>query len=103
MVPLPLGAGVDWDQATRLEARDFCRWLQDAESRTGRTGAARTARPRLARHGYGAERGDRQADRAVAGYAAATVAHCESVLRGFYDFHLEVGSGPMVNPFPLAR
>jgi integrase len=37
------------------------------------------------------------------GYAAATVAHCESVLRAFYDFHLEGGTGPMVNPFPLAR
>jgi len=31
------------------------------------------------------------------------VAHCETVLRGFYDFHLEVGSGPIVNPFPLSR
>ena len=31
------------------------------------------------------------------------MAHCESVLRGFYDFHLEAGTGPMVNPFPLAR
>ena len=29
--------------------------------------------------------------------------HCESVLRGFYEFHLQAGSGPMVNPFPLAR
>ena len=37
------------------------------------------------------------------GYDAATVAHCESVLRGFYDFHLEAGTGPMVNPFPLSR
>ena len=37
------------------------------------------------------------------GYAAATVVHCESVLRGFYAFHLEAGTGPMVNPFPLAR
>jgi hypothetical protein len=36
-------------------------------------------------------------------YAARTLAHCESVVRGFYDFHLEAGSGPMVNPFPLAR
>ena len=36
-------------------------------------------------------------------YEAATAAHCESVLRGFYDFHLEAGTGPMVNPFPLAR
>ena len=31
------------------------------------------------------------------------MAHCESVLRGFYDFHLEAGTGPMVNPFPLSR
>ncbi len=35
-------------------------------------------------------------------YAQATVAHAESVLRAFYDFHLEEGTGPMVNPFPLA-
>jgi len=37
------------------------------------------------------------------GYDAATVAHCESVMRGFYDFHLEAGTGPMVNPFPMSR
>ena len=36
-------------------------------------------------------------------YDASTVAHCESVLRGFYDFRLEAGTGPMVNPFPLTR
>jgi integrase len=36
-------------------------------------------------------------------YGLATRAHSESVLRHFYDFHLEVGTGPMVNPFPLAR
>ena len=33
----------------------------------------------------------------------ATVAHCETVLRHFYGFHLESGSGPLVNPFPLDR
>ena len=36
-------------------------------------------------------------------YAPSTVAHCETVLRSFYAFHLEAGSGPMVNPFPLVR
>ena len=66
-------AGLEWDQATRAEARDFCRWLRIA--------------------GMGA----------AGGYAAATAAHCETVLRHFYDFHLESGTGPMVNPFPLAR
>ena len=97
--------GVEWDQATRVEARDFIRWLQvtikpvrphwrdpDGEasgSGTSPAGArvnAVTGKP---------SRSDR--------YEAATVAHCESVLRGFYDFHLEVGTGPMLNPFPLAR
>jgi integrase len=38
-----------------------------------------------------------------AGYAAATVVHSETVLRAFYDFHLETGEGPLVNPFPLDR
>jgi len=36
-------------------------------------------------------------------YAPATAAHSETVLRSFYEFHLEAGSGPMVNPFPLSR
>jgi site-specific recombinase XerC len=37
----------------------------------------------------------------AATYAPATRAHCETVVRGFYAFHQEAGSGPMVNPFPL--
>lgn len=36
-------------------------------------------------------------------YAPATAAHGESVLRGFYDFHVDAGTGPRVNPFPLVR
>jgi site-specific recombinase XerC len=68
---------VGWDQATRVEARDFCRWIQLAAKPGGLAPDAR--------------------------YASATVAHCETVLRSFYGFHLEAGTGPMVNPFPLAR
>ncbi len=60
---------VPWNKATRIEARDFSRWL-----RSGRDGV---------------------------GYAASVRAHSETVLRSFYDFHLDVGSGPLVNPFPL--
>ena len=37
------------------------------------------------------------------GYAVATVAHCETVCRSLYDYHLEAGTGPLANPFPLAR
>jgi site-specific recombinase XerD len=37
------------------------------------------------------------------GYAPAVCCHSETVLRSFYDFHKDAGSGPMVNPFPLDR
>jgi len=97
--------GVEWDQATRVEARDFIRWLQV----TVKPDRPHWRFPDGGAPGSGTEpavaavnavtgkpsRGDR--------YEAATVAHCESVLRGFYDFHLEAGTGPMLNPFPLAR
>lgn len=63
--------GMSWDRATRIEARDFSRWL------------------RFARDG--------------ASYAPSVRAHSETVLRAFYDFHLEVASGPLINPFPLDR
>ncbi len=33
----------------------------------------------------------------------ATSAHGETVVRGCYALHLDAGSGPMVNPFPLVR
>ena len=35
------------------------------------------------------------------GYAPSTVAHSETVLRRFYDFHRDCGTGPVLNPFPL--
>ena len=36
-------------------------------------------------------------------YAPSVRAHSETVLRSFYDFHLEAGTGPVLNPFPLDR
>ena len=76
---------VPWNQATRAEARDFCRWLQVA---------GKPARPAAAEGGCP---GPGQP------YAASVRAHSETVLRGFYDFHLDAGTGPIVNPFPLDR
>jgi integrase len=103
--------GVPWDQATRSEARDFCRWIQIAAKpasprrRTWRNASvggnpADTAGPAPARRAANPVTGKPGPGR---GYAASTAAHCESVLRQFYDFHLVAGSGPMVNPFPLDR
>ena len=98
--------GIGWDEATRAEARDFCRWLQVA----GKPVRPHWCYPGGGAPGVGAARTEAGTPNAVTGkrspgdgYDAATVAHCESVLRGFYDFHLEAGTGPMVNPFPLSR
>jgi site-specific recombinase XerC len=79
--------GVPWDQATRIEARDFCRHLQLAD-KPGRPTPARTVPGKRPSPGR---------------LAPSTVVHCETVCRGFYAYHLEAGTGPIVNPFPLAR
>jgi site-specific recombinase XerC len=80
--------GVPWNQATRAEARDFCRWLQLAD---------KPARMRAERRTVPGKRP------ASTRFAPSTVAHCETVCRSFYAYHLEAGTGPIVNPFPLAR
>ena len=72
--------GVPWERATRAEARDFCRWMIVAGKPSRGQGAGRREP-----------------------YSAAVRAHAETVLRGFYDFHLQAGRGPIVNPFPLDR
>ena len=80
--------GVPWSRATRAEARDFCRYLQLADKparRRAETVAVPGKRPPSAR------------------FAPSTAAHCETVCRSFYAYHLEAGTGPIVNPFPLAR
>lgn len=80
---------VAWSSATQVEARDFCRWLLIAGRpvrshwRTASSGevAASSGRP----------------------YSVSVRAHSETVLRCFYQFHLESGRGPIVNPFPAGR
>jgi hypothetical protein len=62
-----LGGGTGVGPGTRAEAGDFCRWLRIV------------GKPQ-----------------AGGGYAVAAVAHCETVLRRFYDFQLEAGTRPDV-------
>jgi site-specific recombinase XerD len=81
-------AGVAWNMATRSEARDFCRWMQVA---------GKPARPHWRSPGRVPE------PAAAAAYAPSVRAHAETVLRCFYEFCLEAGTGPIVNPFPLDR
>ncbi len=78
---------VSWDRATAGDARDFCRWLLVA---------GKPARPHW-RHP------DVPVAATAVAYAASVRVHSETVLRGFYDFHRDAGSGPVLNPFPLDR
>lgn len=85
---------VCWDRATRVEARDFCRWLQVAGQPT-RAHWRHQGEPETSPSGRPGGAGRP--------YAASVRAHSETVLRGFYDFHLDAGTGPILNPFPLDR
>ena len=80
---------VPWQRATRLEARDFSRWMLVA----GKPARGHWRRP------------DETPDLRATGkaYSPSVRAHSETVLRGFYEFHLDAGTGPLVNPFPLDR
>ncbi len=101
-------AGVRWDQATRAEARDFCRWLQVADKpprEHWRHPHAGEPQPRPAQQTRVPGAVNPVTGKAAPGrqYAPRTRAHSETVLRSFYDFHQDAGSGPIVNPFPLGR
>jgi integrase len=87
-----VAAGVAWDRATRAEAGGFCRWLQLAGKPAG---------PHWRERGRPGSAAPGPASGEV--YAPSVGAHSETVLRGFYDFHREAGTGPPVNPFPLDR
>jgi integrase len=97
---------IRWDRATRAEARDFCCWMQVADKQVGvhwrsRGAVGPRAASRIAVSGApNAITGKSAPGR---GYAPRTRVHSETVLRGFYDFHRDAVSGPMVNPFPLVR
>jgi integrase len=85
---------VEWDEVTSAEVRDFVLWLGQA------------VKPRLAA---------RTVSAATAGtinpvtrkqclddsYQPRTVQHGNAVVRSFYEFWIEAGSGPLVNPVVL--
>jgi len=85
--------GVAWDGVTEAEAREFSLLLQVAP---------KPVRPHW-RHADETDASPPTGVSASGVYAPAVRAHSETVLRQFYDFHAEVGTGPERNPFPLAR
>jgi integrase len=84
---------VAWDRAGRVEARDFCRWLQVA------------GQPSRSPHWRRRDCKDDVRTWVAGGapFSPSVRAHSETVLRSFYDFHCDLGTGPIVNPFPLDR
>jgi site-specific recombinase XerD len=82
---------VTWDRATQVEAREFARWLQVA---------GKPVRVHWRRGGGDLPAGPASSRRA---YSVSVRAHSETVLRGFYGFHRDAGTGPVLNPFPLDR
>lgn len=98
---------VPWDQATRVEARDFCRWVQvgrkPANARQRQNGVVLVSQQTVTCASTPTP--NQVTGKAAPGpkYAPTTAVHGETVLRAFYDFHVETGMGPMVNPFPLVR
>ncbi|WP_405705869.1 tyrosine-type recombinase/integrase [Streptomyces sp. NBC_00069] len=100
------GWGLAWDRVTRVDARDFARWMQIAPKPVRvhwRRKSQGASTPPLARPLPGVP--NPVTGRAAPGvmYSARTRVHSEAVLRSFYAFHLEEGTGPIINPFPVGR
>jgi site-specific recombinase XerD len=91
--------GIGWDRASRAEARDFSCWIQLTAKQRLQTSRPRAAR--LSSRMPGAPNPVTGKPASGDGYAPSTVAHSETVLRRFYDFHRDCGTGPVLNPFPL--
>lgn len=83
---------VPWDRASRVEARDFMVWLAETP---------KPARPRLSDAPLpGTVNAVTHKAYPGTGYAVRTRRHNRAVVRAFYEFHRDRGTGPMVNPMP---
>ncbi|MQS16821.1 site-specific integrase [Streptomyces kaniharaensis] len=103
---------IEWDRAVREDARDFALWMQLADKpkrvhwrhRGKDPSQIQSPTTKLRIPSPGAPNPVTGKPTIGTKYAARTRAHCETVVRGFYDFHLERNTGSLlVNPFPLAR
>jgi integrase/recombinase XerD len=88
--------GVEWNQATPAEVRDLVLWLRQTSKprlspRTVSATTAGTINPITRKRYLGDE------------YGARTIQHSNAVVRSFYEFWLERGNGPLVNPVQLDR
>jgi integrase/recombinase XerD len=88
--------GVEWNQATPAEARDLVLWLKQAaktrqSKRTRSAATAGTVNP-VTRKMHLSDQ-----------YTPNTIRHSNAVVRSFYEFWIEAGEGPLLNPVQLDR
>ncbi|MCX2928531.1 tyrosine-type recombinase/integrase [Streptomyces sp. NEAU-W12] len=102
--------GIEWDRATREDARDFMLWMKVADKpvrvhwRHRGKALSEIPPPRRDRPVPGTPNPVTGKPTVGTKYSPRTRAHCETVLRQFYDFHLDSNAGALlVNPFPLVR
>lgn len=89
-----IATDVRWNRATPAEGRDLVLWLMQAtkpvsSSRTGSKATAGAVNPITGKRALD--------DR----YAARTIRHSNAVIRAFYEYWIELGQGPLINPMPL--
>ncbi|MDP8929835.1 MAG: site-specific integrase, partial [Actinomycetota bacterium] len=77
---------MEWPRAGREQVRDFVLFLRGAPA------------PRRGGPVAGREAGEGEVGRV--GFAPRTINHQLAVLSGFYDFAIQAGTGPLVNPVP---
>ncbi|MFJ8856350.1 tyrosine-type recombinase/integrase [Streptomyces sp. NPDC102437] len=99
------GWDLSWNRVTRVDARDFARWMQVAPKPVRvhwrHRASGRSSSPPVRRMSDPNPVTGRSTPGPM--YSVRTRVHAETVLRSFYDFHLDTGSGPIINPFPAGR
>ncbi|WP_367838120.1 tyrosine-type recombinase/integrase [Streptomyces rochei] len=87
---------VEWDKVTSAEVREFVLWLQRTTKprptpRKKTAATVGTINPITRKQHPGDQ------------YAVRTIRHSNAVIRSFYEFWIERGAGPLVNPVPQER
>jgi hypothetical protein len=88
--------GVEWDRATSAENRDLVLWLTRVEKPRQ---VPRTKSAAWVGRVNPVTRKQHLDDR----YQPRTIRHSNAVLRSFYEYWIELGQGPLVNPVPRHR
>ena len=88
--------GVRWDKASSDDVREFVLWFgKAAKPVAAKRAASRSTAGQVNPVTKKRNPGD--------GYGPATIRHSNAVLRTFYDFWLDCGGGPLVNPVVVER